>query len=56
MSFCEGSPCGPTWRAPRRALGGRVPFSAQGSVFTRQLHNLPVRTSVRPAEHEVLEP
>ena len=23
---------------------------------TRQLHNLPVRTSVRPAEHEVLEP
>ena len=25
-------------------------------VFTRQLHNLPVRTSVRPAEHEVLEP
>ena len=24
--------------------------------FTRQLHNLPVRTSVRPAEHEVLEP
>ena len=33
MSFCEGSPCGPTWRAPRRALGGRVPFSAQGSVF-----------------------
>ena len=27
-----------------------------GQVFTRQLHNLPVRTSVRPAEHEVLEP
>ena len=25
-------------------------------VYTRQLHNLPVRTSVRPAEHEVLEP
>ena len=24
--------------------------------YTRQLHNLPVRTSVRPAEHEVLEP
>ena len=24
--------------------------------LTRQLHNLPVRTSVRPAEHEVLEP
>ena len=26
------------------------------SAFARQLHNLPVRTSVRPAEHEVLEP
>ena len=26
------------------------------SRLTRQLHNLPVRTSVRPAEHEVLEP
>ena len=24
--------------------------------FPRQLQNLPVRTSVRPAEHEVLEP
>ena len=24
--------------------------------YTRQLHNLPVRTSVRPAEHEILEP
>ena len=24
--------------------------------LTRQLHNLPVRTSVRPAAHEVLEP
>ena len=24
--------------------------------LTRQLHNFPVRTSVCPAEHEVLEP
>ena len=28
----------------------------RGCQLTRQLHNLPVRTSVRPAEHEVLEP
>ena len=29
---------------------------ANSTESTRQLHNLPVRTSVRPAEHEVLEP
>ena len=32
------------------------PVAARLTDFTRQLHNLPVRTSVRPAEHEVLEP
>ena len=33
----------------------RIPIPEPGNS-TRQLHNLPVRTSVRPAEHEVLEP
>ena len=32
-----------------------VPDSASEG-YTRQLHNLPVRTSVRPVEHEVFEP
>ena len=32
------------------------PLFQNFALLTRQLHNLPVRTSVRPAEHEVLEP
>ena len=36
-----------------QVLCGKLPGEA---IYTRQLHNLPVRTSVRPAEHEVLEP
>ena len=31
-------------------------YGTKDEEDTRQLHNLPVRTSVRPAEHEVLEP
>ena len=31
-------------------------YGRSDRVWTRQLHNLPVRTSVRPVEHEVLEP
>ena len=34
----------------------RTPPALDSDDETRQLHNLPVRTSVRPAEHEILEP
>ena len=38
------------------ALKARFESLCAAGKMTRQLHNLPVRTSVRPAEHEVLEP
>ena len=38
------------------ALERFLGITVLAALLTRQLHNLPVRTSVRPAEHEVLEP
>ena len=38
------------------AAFGYLENELTSACYTRQLHNLPVRTSVRPAEHEVLEP
>ena len=41
--------------AAGKSLPPFTPTTIRG-LLTRQLHNLPVRTSVRPAEHEVWEP